>query len=147
MSFYVRQASEEDALTIQHFIAKASVDKLTEPIEWGSFLMAENEEEDCVAIVAVEEVGERNGLLRKLIVDTNKVTTFFIVEFVEAALQYAKEKELKSVYLLAAKQASFLEQLGFTRCHGKELPNELELHDDMIEHIENDRPMYVHHFH
>ncbi|UCZ53033.1 hypothetical protein LGQ02_20020 [Bacillus shivajii] len=147
MSFYVRQASDRDALTIRHFVAKASVDKLTEPVDWDSFLIAENDKNECVAIVAIEPVGEGNGLLRKLIVDTDKVTTYFLLEFVEAALQYAKEQKLESIYLLAAKTSSFLQQLGFTKCHENELPETLEAHDDITEHLSNDGPMYVHHFH
>ncbi|MBU9710357.1 hypothetical protein [Evansella tamaricis] len=142
MSFIVRKSSEEDTLPIQHFIAKTGVGKLPDTVDWTSFLIAENDQGDFVSVIRIQEITKTMGLFRTLIIDSEKVTSLFILEFLEATLHYAKEKGLDTIYLLAAGEGTFLQPLGFNNTTDN-LPVELLALEDVKKHLSNGLPVFV----
>ncbi|MFA9560615.1 GNAT family N-acetyltransferase [Evansella sp. AB-rgal1] len=142
MSFIVRKASEEDALPIQHFMVKTGVNPSSASTDWSSFLIAENDNGDFVSIVRIQEVAETIGLIRSLIVDSEKITSMFILEFLEAVVHYAEEKGFSSTYLMAANKATFLTSLGFEKVTLTDLPEELTRLEEIKEHIKKDLPIF-----
>ncbi|MDQ0257179.1 N-acetylglutamate synthase-like GNAT family acetyltransferase [Evansella vedderi] len=142
MSFIVRKATEEDALPIQHFISKIGVDP-TLSTDWSSFLVAENEQGDFVSIVRIQQITEEIGLLRTLIVDSEKITSIFILEFLEATLHYAKNEGINALYMLAASDAGFLKNLGFNKVEKDSLPIELKSVDDVQVHLKKGLPIFA----
>ncbi|MDG5787329.1 hypothetical protein QA612_07465 [Evansella sp. AB-P1] len=143
MSFIVRKAEEEDALQIQHFMVKTGVNQQIPTGDWSSFLIAENDKGDFVSIVRIQEVTDKIGLIRSLIVDSDKITTMFILEFLEAILHYAEDKGITSSYLLAANNASFLNPLGFKKVDDNSLPTELTALKDVEDHVRKGLPIFV----
>ncbi|ADU32319.1 GNAT family N-acetyltransferase [Evansella cellulosilytica] len=141
MSYIVRKASEEDALQVQHFIAKVGVAKQPATTDWSSYLVAEDEQGQFVAVVRIQEVTKTIGLIRTLVVDSEKITSIFILEFLEATLHYAENAGIKDIYLLAANEAGFLKQLGFTKTLVNELPKELVVMSDVQAHQEKQLPI------
>ncbi|MBU9724362.1 MULTISPECIES: hypothetical protein [Bacillaceae] len=143
MSFIVRKASEEDTLPIQHFIAKTGVGKLPATVEWSSFLIAENEQGDFVSVIRIQKVTDDTGLLRTLIIDSDKVNSLFILEFLEATIHYALEEGLSNIYLLAAGEGTFLQPLGFAKTPADHLPGELTSLEDVQKHLSKGLPVFM----
>ncbi|SDZ45429.1 N-acetylglutamate synthase, GNAT family [Evansella caseinilytica] len=143
MSFIVRKASVEDTLPLQHFIVKTGMDKLPAMVDWTSFLIAENNSGEFAAVVRIQQLTDSIGLLRTLIVDSKKITTLFILEFIEASVKYAQERGIYKLYLLAAGESGFLSPLGFTKIAEEYLPAELLEAEDVKGHVKKQLPVFL----
>jgi N-acetylglutamate synthase-like GNAT family acetyltransferase len=143
VGFIVRKAAEEDALAIQHFVAKTGVAAVPVVADWTSFLIAENIKGDFAAVVRIQKVSNEAGLLRTLIVDPKKITNLFILEFLEAVLHYAEKEGVETLCLLASKEGVFLEQLGFEKADKNSLPEEVSALEDVKEHINKQLPVFI----
>ncbi len=143
MSFIVRKATEEDALPIQHFVVKTGLAAVPATVDWTTFLIAENEKGEFAAVVRIQKVSERTGLIRTLIMDSEKITNLFVLEFLEATLHYASNEGIESIYLMAAREASFFQQLGFEQIGEQEVPEGLKMLEDVNNHLKKQLPIFV----
>lgn len=142
MSYIVRKATEEDALPIQHFISKIGVDP-TLTTDWPSFLVAENAQGEFVSIVRIQQVTKTTGLLRTLIVDSEKITSVFILEFLEAALHYAENEGIEGLYMLAANDGGLLKNLGFQKVDVGQIPSSIKEDKDVKAHLSKNLPVFI----
>ncbi|WP_096437633.1 GNAT family N-acetyltransferase [Alteribacter populi] len=126
MSVIVRKAEEEDTLKLQRLLVKAGVVEQVYDQEPTEFLVAENDQAELVATAGLAEIGEEEVFLRSLVIDSEKVTGAFLLEFLETATAFAGQKGYRSLYLLTAGQQSFLEQMGFSLIADEQIPQKVK---------------------
>lgn len=144
LSYIVRKASEADALQIQHFMSKTGMRPAAPNTNWSTFLLAEDEAKQLVAIIQIQSISDRAALLRSLIIDTNKVTPFFLLEFLETTIHYTYNEGLQEIYLLAKSEHHFFQALGFKLVEQHYLPKELGEVTDVKTHLEKNQSVFMH---
>jgi len=126
MSMIIREAVEEDVLPIQHFISKSGVPRDFVIHDWRLFILAEDDQRKIIATAALQPIAERETLIRSVIVDAEKVNGSFVLKILETALQYAWQKKVTVVYVMAAQSNDMLEKLGFEKVEKGELSKEVK---------------------
>lgn len=121
----VRKAEEKDLLNIQKLIAKAGLREEGIVENLDRFLVVLNEENEMIGTVGLEKY-EQDGLLRSLVLDSPIWTARLSLEFLEVALNYAKEQQIKTVYLCSKGTNALFHQLGFRHINLTAVPETIK---------------------
>lgn len=125
MATIIREATEEDVLPIQHFIAKAGFQANVTNTKWEFFHLAINDHQNIVACVALEPITEEETMIRTLILDTNEVNGSFLLRMLETAFQLATKQGADTVYLVAANADEVLLSLGYEKVKPSDIPKKI----------------------
>ncbi|TMW72156.1 GNAT family N-acetyltransferase [Alteribacter natronophilus] len=126
MGVIVRKAESEDTLRLQRLLAKAGVMEQVYDEEPTEFIVAENEQNELIGTAGITEIGKGEGLLRSLVIDSEKTGAVFLMEFLETATAFAKKKGFGSLYILTSGKQSFLGQMGFSPVAPDHIPKNLK---------------------
>ncbi|GAF21505.1 MULTISPECIES: GNAT family N-acetyltransferase [Shouchella] len=130
MSLTVRKMEETDVLAVQHLFARVGSAKTPNQID--SFVVVENEEGMLVGTVGLDKVLDL-GLLRTLVIDSEKTHAMAAVEFIQLALAFAHSEGVNHVYALSSGKASLFEPLGFEQVSKQSIPEEIK----QLEHYQH----------
>ncbi|UOE93957.1 GNAT family N-acetyltransferase [Alkalihalobacillus sp. LMS39] len=123
MSIVVRIAEEKDLLPVQRLVAKAGLEEKGIEQHIHDFLVVE-EQQKIVGTVGIEHLGV-DGLLRSLVIQSESWNAKIGLEFLEVALQFAKQKGVETLYLLTKQSIQFFEYLGFHEVKEEEVPEKI----------------------
>ncbi|WP_096203037.1 GNAT family N-acetyltransferase [Bacillus sp. FJAT-45350] len=125
MGIVIRIAEEKDLLPIQRLVAKAGLSEQGIENNIGDFLVVEDTNKQIVGTVGIERLG-LDGLLRSLVIKTEKSNAKIGLEFVELAIAYAKQQNIQNLFLLTNKSVQFFEYLGFEVVDDEEIPSHIK---------------------
>lgn len=137
MSLTVRKMEQTDLLAIQHLFARVGANAQIE--DNCSFVVVENGEGSIVGTVGLEKAGDV-GLLRTMVIDSEKTHSMAAIEFIQLALAFAHTEGVKRVFALSAGKAALFEPLGFEQFTTTALPNEIKQMDHFQSVMKEDQP-------
>lgn len=135
MSIVIRIAENKDLLPIQRLVAKAGLVEKGIEKQINNFLVVENAKKEIVGTVGIEKLGE-DGLLRSLVIKSENWNGKIGLEFVEIALAFAKQKGVKSLYLLTNSSLPFFEYLGFSILESEDIPEHVKNSSHFSQYVE-----------
>lgn len=110
--FRPRAATKEDLLKIKSFLEENGLPEMGVDGCLENFVIAEDESGSWIGIAGVEFYGE-SGLLRSVAVDRHSRGRGHARTLVNTVLENARDKGIKTVYLLTENREKYFEQLGF----------------------------------
>ncbi|PYZ96097.1 hypothetical protein CR205_17160 [Alteribacter lacisalsi] len=126
MGVIVRKAEPEDTLQLQRLLAKAGVTEQVYDEQPTEFIVAETEDKSLVGTAGLTVLTKEEVLLRSLVIDSEKTGAVFLLEFLETATAFARQKSFTSLYLMTSGQQGFLEQVGFSTLAENSIPHSLK---------------------
>ncbi|MEC2073498.1 GNAT family N-acetyltransferase [Alkalihalophilus marmarensis] len=121
MSIVVRRAATKDILPIQRLVARAGLSSAGIEHAVSQFLVVENEDEQIIGAVGIEQY-EHNALMRSLVLDSPIWTGVLTLEFLQVALAYAKDQDIRTVYMCAKSSSPLFYQLDFKEVKKERIP-------------------------
>lgn len=125
MSIVIRIAEEKDLLPVQRLVAKAGLSDQGIEHQINDFLVVENEKKQIIGTVGIERLG-LDGLLRSLVMASESWNAKIGLNFLELALAFAKQRGVKTLYLLTNSSIPFFEHIGFEEVKEEEIPEHLK---------------------
>ena len=135
MGIVIRVANEKDLLPIQKLLARASLSKRGIEQNIDNFLVVESPEKKIIGTVGIEPVG-KDGLLRSLVLSSEKWNAKVGLNFIELAVAYGKQKGYENLYLLTNSSLPFFEYIGFKILEEKEIPPHLKASEHFSQYVE-----------
>ncbi|MBM7840636.1 N-acetylglutamate synthase-like GNAT family acetyltransferase [Alkalihalobacillus xiaoxiensis] len=126
MSLTVRKMEQTDLLAIQHLFARVGAQTQIE--DNCSFVVVENAAGSIVGTVGLEKSGDV-GLLRTMVIDSEKTHSMAAIEFIQLALAFAHTEGVKRVFALSSGKAELFEPLGFEQFSVTSIPHEIQQMD------------------
>ncbi|PAD17460.1 hypothetical protein [Shouchella clausii] len=123
MAFTVRKMEETDLLAVQALFARMQTKHpvtLEDPL-----IVVENDAGELIATVGLEKA-TIYGLLRTMVMDSAKMSSSALVEFIQMALAYAQTEGVETVFAASQGNATLFELLGFKRQETDAIPNEIK---------------------
>ncbi|MBB5174089.1 GNAT family N-acetyltransferase [Texcoconibacillus texcoconensis] len=137
MSVVVRKAKQADVLGMQKQFAQVGLPQEDLDEVWRNFIIAEGEDESILATVGIVPVQE-DAMLRSLVIDGQRVSSTFVLEFLEAAIAYAKQEQYRQLYLFTKGQASLFLKTGFELLERENIPQHIKETTHYQQHEEED---------
>lgn len=129
MAFTVRKMEETDLLAVQALFARMQA-KQPVTLE-DQLIVVENDAGELIATVGLEKANIY-GLLRTMVMDSAKMSSSALVEFIQMALAYAQTEGVETVFAASQGNATLFELLGFKRQETDAIPKEIK----EIEHFQ-----------
>ncbi|MFC0272458.1 hypothetical protein ACFFIX_13535 [Metabacillus herbersteinensis] len=133
MFYQLKIAEENDGNKLTEFVEKAGVSSegITSMLDY--FVMMEDGENEVVACIGVEPVGE-DGILRSLVI-SDKLKQAHVLTLFQSVQTLSQQKNMNNLYLVTNKKASvdFMLLMGFDVVELNDVPGHLST----SEHIKN----------
>ncbi|MGO4889139.1 GNAT family N-acetyltransferase [Anaerobacillus sp. MEB173] len=126
MSIVIRVAEEKDILPVQRLVARAGLSDQGIEDQIDHFLVAENEEKQVIGTVGIERLSDEDGLLRSLVMASTSWDAKIGLQFLELAMAFAKQRGVRTLYLLTNNAIPFFEHIGFEPLREEEIPVHLK---------------------
>lgn len=133
MFYQLKIAEENDSNKLTEFVEKAGVSSEGIASMLDYFVILEDSDNEVVACIGVEPVGE-DGILRSLVI-SDKLKQAHILTLFQSVQTLSQQKNMNNLYLVTNKKASvdFMLLLGFDVVEHNDVP----AHLSTSEHIKN----------
>ncbi|SHE97375.1 amino-acid N-acetyltransferase [Seinonella peptonophila] len=122
----VRRAVATDMKTIEQLLTEASLPAVETGNGRQHFFVVEEPEQRLVVGTIGMEIYEKCGLLRSFVMDRQLWNAEIGIQCIEILIQYARQLELASIYLVTQAAEGFFQQLGFAPISVDKLPIEIQ---------------------
>lgn len=142
MKQQVRKATKADVKLIHNFLHQVNLNTKGLDNIVDHFLLLENERGNITAMVAIESLGKKEGLLRSLVFKSETGTASF-TSFFQGVIAVAKQQEIAKLYLLAPNETAVnvFKNFGFDLIHT--IPERLQQSEHFIETKKKANPVVM----